>query len=217
MTAQPAPEPAPRRPRPAPSIEGAVFAHVQPEAARRLLLAGHEVFAAKGYSAATTRDIAAAAAMSPAAMYIHYRSKQDLLFHLSLLGHEACEQAVLAAVATATDPTDQLAAVAGTFAFWHAAHHTTARIVHYELSSLNRDNFDAVAAVRRRIDAVFTGIVRRGAAAGAFPVADLPGTTLALTGMCVDVARWFPTGTLNSPADVRRLYADLALRLVGAG
>ena len=111
---------------------------------------------------------------------------------------------------------EQLAAVAGMFAHWHAAHHTTARIVHHELSSLTRDNFDAVAAVRRRIDAVFADIVRRGAAAGAFPVGDLPGTTLALIGMCVDVARWFPTGTLNSPADVQRLYAALALRLVGA-
>ena len=150
-------------------------------------------------------------------MYIHYRSKQDLLFDLSLLGHEACEQAVLAAVPTATDPTDQLARGGRHVRLLARRAPHDRRIVHYELSSLNRDNFDAVAAVRRRIDAVFTDIVRRGAAAGAFPVADLPGTTLALTGMCVDVARWFPTGTLNSPADVRRLYADLALRLVGAG
>ncbi len=206
----------PARPRPAPSIEDAIFDAVQPEAARRLLLAGHEVFADNGYAAATTRQIAAAAAMSPAAMYIHYRSKQDLLFHLSLLGHEACEQVVLAALRTATEPTAQLAAVAGTFAAWHAAHHTTARIVHYELPSLWRDNFDAVAVVRRRIDATFAGIVRRGVASGEFAVSDLPGTSLAVVSLCVDVARWFPTATLHSPSDVRRLFAQLALRLVGA-
>lgn len=197
------------------SIEDAIFPHLQPAAARRLLLSAHEVFAKKGYHAATTREIAARAGMSPAAMYIHYHSKQDLLFHLSLLGHEACEQVIVSQLHAHVLPADQLAAVIGAFAGWHAAHHTTARIVHYELSSLTRDNFDAVAAVRRRIDALIAGGVRRGVESGAFRLHDVPGTALALTSMCVDVARWFPAGNLHSPADVQRLYADLALRLVG--
>ncbi len=204
-----------RQPPPVPSIEEAIFAHLQPAAARRLLLAAHEVFAHRGYHAATTREIAAGARMSPAAMYIHYRSKQDLFFHLSLLGHEACEQAITTALRSAQAPEDQLAAVIGAFAGWHAAHHTTARIVHYEIGSLTRDNFDAVAAVRRRIDRLIAGIVERGVASGAFTLTDVPGTSLAITSMCVDVARWFPTGTMHSPADVQRVYAGLALRLVG--
>lgn len=211
-------DPHPREP-PAPpaddSIEAAIFPHLKPAAARRLLLSAHNVFAKRGYAAATTRDIAAGAQMSPAAMYIHYHSKQDLLFHLSLLGHEACERVIREALLSADSPADQLATVIGEFAGWHAAHHTTARIVHYELSSLTRDNFDAVAAVRRRIDGLIAGAVRRGVDSGDFHVTDLPGTALAMTSMCVDVARWFPTGNMHSPADVRRLYADLALRLVG--
>jgi AcrR family transcriptional regulator len=204
-----------RQPPPVPSIEEAIFAHLQPAAARRLLLSAHQVFADKGYHAATTREIAAGAGMSPAAMYIHYHSKQDLLFQLSLLGHEACEQMVNAALQTVDPPEAQLPAVVGAFAGWHAAHHTTARIVHYELTSLTRDNFDAVAAVRRRIDRVIASVIERGAAAGVFRLTDLPGTALAITSMGVDVARWFPAGTLHSPLDVQRLYADLALRLVG--
>ncbi len=197
------------------SLEAAIFPHLQPAAARRLLLSAHQVFARKGYAAATTREIAAGAGMSPAAMYIHYRSKQDLLFHLSLLGHEACEQVLLTAVATAGDPAAALAAGVAALAGWHAEHHTTARIVHYELGSLNRDNFDAVAAVRRRIDGVIRHAVERGVRSGDFQVDDVAGTTLVLTSMCVDVARWFPTGTLHAPSDVRRLYGQLGLRLVG--
>jgi AcrR family transcriptional regulator len=204
----------PGRPRSAPSIEQAIFADVQPDAARRLLLAGHDVFARKGYHAATTREIAAGAQLSPAAMYIHYRSKQDLLFHLSLLGHESCEQAIISALRSAEGPAGRLAAVSGAFAGWHAAHHTTARIVHHELDALSRDNFDGVAAVRRRIDRVFLELVRDGVAAGSFEVEELAGTALAITSMCVDVARWFPAGPLHSPDDVERLYADLALRIV---
>lgn len=198
------------------SIEQAIFPHLEPAAARRLLLSAHQVFARKGYAAATTREVAAGARMSPAAMYIHYRSKQDLLFHLSLLGHEACEEVLIAARSAGTGAADRLSRMIGTFAGWHATHHTTARIVHYELSSLTRDNFDAVAVIRRRIDRLVADAVGAGVSDGSFRVTDVAGTALAMTSMCVDVARWFPAGNLHSPADVQALYGDLALRMVGA-
>ena len=58
-------------------------------------------------------------------------------------------------------------------------------------------------------------VLRRGATSGVFQLTDVPGTALAITSMCVDVARWFPTGSLHSPADVSALYSGLALRLAG--
>jgi AcrR family transcriptional regulator len=198
------------------SLEEAIFPHLRPAAARRLLLSAHQVFARKGYPAATTREIAAGAGMSPAAMYIHYRSKQDLLFHLSLLGHEACEAVLLTARAAGSTSGERLSGMIAAFAGWHATHHTTARIVHYELTSLTRDNFDAVAVIRRRIDRLIADAVATGITDGSFRLTDPDGTALAMTSMCVDVARWFPAGSLHSPADVSTLYADLALRLVGA-
>ncbi len=199
----------------APSIAEAIFPHLQPAAARRLLLSAHDVFAAKGYHAATTREIAAGAAMSPAAMYIHYRSKQDLLFQLSLLGHEACEAVITAAVAGSAGPVDQLRSMIGAFARWHAANHTTARIVQYELASLTRDHFDAVASIRRRIEKAIRSVIDDGVAQGLFALNDVAGTALAVTSLSVDVARWFPAGDLHAPADVELLYGELALRLVG--
>ncbi|WP_342215837.1 TetR family transcriptional regulator [Nocardia cyriacigeorgica] len=42
----------------------------------RLLEAAAAAFADKGFNATTTRDIAAAAGMSPAAVYVHHRSKE---------------------------------------------------------------------------------------------------------------------------------------------
>src|SRR5919109_2003429 len=61
---------------------------VTPEAARRLLVAAVEAFAERGYHATTTRDIAGRAGMSPAALYIHYKTKEELLFQISKVGHE---------------------------------------------------------------------------------------------------------------------------------
>ena len=44
----------------------------------------------------TTRDIAARAEMSPAAVYVHYASKEDLLQTLNRIGYEAGAQDVRA-------------------------------------------------------------------------------------------------------------------------
>ncbi|MGW3416419.1 helix-turn-helix domain-containing protein, partial [Streptomyces sp. NPDC000888] len=58
--------------------EAQAWAEVTPDAARRLLVAAVEAFAERGYHATTTRDIAGRAGMSPAALYIHYKTKEEL-------------------------------------------------------------------------------------------------------------------------------------------
>src|SRR5690349_19524093 len=63
--------------------------HVEPAAARRLLTGAVDAFAERGFQATTTRDIASRAGMSPAALYVHYPSKERLLFEISLYGHRA--------------------------------------------------------------------------------------------------------------------------------
>lgn len=47
-----------------------------------------EAFAERGYHATTTRDIAGRAGMSPAALYIHYKTKEELLHRISRIGHD---------------------------------------------------------------------------------------------------------------------------------
>lgn len=44
----------------------------------------------------------------------------------------------------------------------------------------------------------------------------MPGTTLAVLSLCVDVARWFSAEGARTPEEVGDLYADLVLRMVGA-
>src|SRR6201999_4471764 len=56
-----------------------LWADVTPPASRRLLLAALDAFAEHGYFATTTRQIAERANLSPAAVYIHYVSKAEML------------------------------------------------------------------------------------------------------------------------------------------
>jgi len=106
-----------------------VWEHVQPAAARRLLTGAVDAFAERGYQATTTRDIASRAGMSPAALYVHYPSKERLLFEISLYGHNAALD-VLRSADTGSAPADRLRSLVAAFTAWHAEHHTIARVVH---------------------------------------------------------------------------------------
>src|SRR6185436_5795740 len=106
------------------------------DARSRLVAAAVEAFASKGFHGTTTRDLASAAGMSPAALYVHHKSKEDLLYLISRAGHELTLRLVKDAVATSDDPVEQLLAVVRGFTVHHASGHTTARIVNYELAAL---------------------------------------------------------------------------------
>ncbi|WBQ03334.1 TetR/AcrR family transcriptional regulator [Kribbella sp. CA-293567] len=189
--------------------------HVQPAAARRLLTGAIEAFAERGFQATTTRDIASRADMSPAALYVHYPSKERLLFEISLYGHRAALE-ILSAADTAGTPTDRLRAMVAAFTAWHAEHHTIARVVQYELAALSPEHFAEVATIRRAISALIEKVLTDGVSDGTFAVPDVPGTTLALLSLSIDVARWYDPSRRPSPESLGATYADLAHRMVKA-
>lgn len=184
-------------------------------AANRLLVAARDAFAANGYKGTTTRDIAAGAGMSPAAMYIHYASKQEMLFRLSVLGHNACYASLSAAVDKGAPPRKKLRAAVYDFTVWHARHHVISRTIQYELLYLEPENLAPVAEVRKKIHGLVERIVRDGVRSGDFAVADVPMTTLAILSMVIDTVRWFPSATVSDPDALAAHYASLADVMVG--
>ncbi|WP_432095906.1 TetR/AcrR family transcriptional regulator [Streptomyces sp. bgisy100] len=192
------------------------WADISPDAARRLVIAAVEAFAERGYHATTTRDIAGRAGMSPAALYIHYKTKEELLFQISRVGHQLSLRILQDAAESAGTPADRLARAVRAFVRWHAEHHTTARVVQYELGALSEEHYTEVVALRRRTDGAVRSIIEAGVDTGDFDVPDVPGTTLAVLSLCIDVARWFNTEGRRTPDEVGDLYAALVLRMVGA-
>ena len=186
------------------------------DAPHRLLEAAADAFADRGFHATTTRDIASRAGLSPAGVYVHFASKEELLYQLSREGHEVARDMLLAAAASADSPTEALRAIMGTFARWHAEHFRVARIVQYEFGNLTPEHRDAVLALRKEIDGVVRRVVADGVASGEFEVADVRDTTLALMSMAVDVARWYDPEIKRTPEAIGAAYAELGLRLVTA-
>ncbi len=187
-----------------------------PDARTRLAAAAVEAFAARGFHGTTTRDISTTAGMSPAALYVHHRSKEELLFELARVGHLRVLELVRASVAPLTDPVDQLGQLVEDFVRDHADQHTGARVINYELSALTPEHLAEIRAIRHDIDLVVRGVLDRGVAAGVFTTPDSRMTALAILSLGIDVARWYRDEGRWTPPEVAAHYRLLALRMVGA-
>jgi AcrR family transcriptional regulator len=182
----------------------------------RLLDAAVQAFAAKGFHGTTTRDIAAGAGMSPAAVYVHHRSKEELLYVISREGHQRTLDLVREAAASADSPRSRLAAVAREFGRHHAEGHTWARIVNYELDALSPDHLEEIRTLRIGIEQEVRTTIEAGVASGDFDVVDPGMATTAVLSLGIDIARWYREDGRWTPDDVGEHMAVLALRIVGA-
>jgi AcrR family transcriptional regulator len=182
----------------------------------RLLDAAAGAFADRGFHATTTRDIASRAGLSAAGVYVHFDSKEALLYALSRRGHEAALALVHGAATGPGTSTERVARVMAAFATWHAEHYQVARVVQYEFPHLLPGHRDEVLGLRKAIDDAVREVLEEGVAAGEFEVTDVRDTALALMSLCIDVARWYSPGVRRTPERIGRTYASLGLRLLGA-
>ncbi|WP_446740505.1 TetR/AcrR family transcriptional regulator [Nocardioides sp. T2.26MG-1] len=190
-----------------------------PDARTRLAAAAVDAFAARGFHGTTTRDISTTAGMSPAALYVHHRSKEELLFELARVGHLRVldlVRASVAAVPASAGPVEQLGRLVEDFVRDHAQEHTGARVINYELAALSAEHLAEIRAIRHDIDVVVRDVLDRGVAAGVFTTPDPRMTALAILSLGIDVARWYRDEGRWTPDEVATHYRLLALRMVGA-
>ena len=72
---------------------------------------------------------------------------------------------------------------------------------------------DILRKPRFAISTLIEKVLADGVSDGSFAVDDLPGTTLAILSLSIDVARWYSPAR-RDPGSLGVLYADLALRMV---
>lgn len=187
---------------------------VDSAAAERMRRAAIEAFAESGYGGSSTRQIAKRLNMSATAIYPHYRSKEELLYAIALEGHSSLLAALQAADNPEATASDRLSAVVSAFATWHAENHKQARVVQYELHGLTEAHYRTIAPLRRRATAVISDIVQAGVASGEFQVEAVDEVVMAVSSLCVDVCRWFPSKKHYDARRLGEMYATIAARLV---
>jgi AcrR family transcriptional regulator len=184
---------------------------------RKLLVAAVENFAAKGFHGTTTRDIARAAGMSPAALYVHFPSKRDLLFKLTIAMATAMLEDLRRAQATETDPARQLRALVWSYARCNARMHTAVHVATYEFDVLSPEQQHAIVELRHQVNSIFIGSLLAGRANGQFAFADEHVVRVMIMSMCVSVATWFSAAGALSAEQLGDQYGNMVVKMVAAG
>jgi AcrR family transcriptional regulator len=206
------PGPAPKRP---------AVAREVTEAGRpgeeAILRAAIAVMAEHGYHGTSVRDIAERAELSPAAIYYHFTSKQDVLATIMERGIERLLMRTRTALAEAGEaPEDRLCAIVEVQVLFHLESQGATLLGTSELRALDEPLRSKHKAKRLKQQRLFDQVVEEGVAQGAFTTTLPREAARAIVVMCTGVASWFsPRGKLSRDQIVRR-YQRLALDMVGA-
>ena len=183
--------------------------------ARDLLNAAVRCFARNGYHGTTTRDISLGAGLSPAALYVHFSSKENVLFEIVRSAHEhALAEIRTGRLAPDLDATAALSELMSRYTTWHARHHIAARVAQLELSGLTPEHYQQVVAIRRATGELFREVVSRGVRDGSFAVTEVAPVVRAMLSLGIDLVRWYRLEDGDSPEALGQLYAQLAVRMV---
>lgn len=212
MPSTASPEPGTRRGPPSPS-RGAQA----PVGEAGILEAAIEVMAEHGYHGTSVRDIAERAGVSPAALYHHFASKQDVLATIMECGIEALLRRTRAALAAAGgDPAARLRALVEVQIMFHLQDQHGTLLGTSELRALDEPVRSRHIAKRHQQQRLFDRVVAEGAEVGAFATPFPLQASRAIVVMCTGVASWFRTRGPLSRAEMVRQYQRLALDMVGA-
>lgn len=187
-----------------------LWGSIRPGPARALVLAAVDVFAERGFHAATTRDIAARANMSPAGMYVHYRSKHAVLDAICRVGHTATLDLIRNEITRDRPSNREISQAIGTFAGWHASNSHVARVAQYQFGALEGASLTAIIDLRRATQAHLLDAIRRRPSRQPLDDDAARWLTRGLLSLAIDVCRWYEPAGRQTPAEVAAAYATLA-------
>ena len=179
------------------------------------MLAAATAFAERGFHATTTRDIAAQAGLSSAALYFYFRSKEEVLYQIAT---SALDLTIEVAATEANDPgspAERLTNLVRVLTIWHTYNSQVAHVVLYQTGALTTDHLADIAGKQREVSKIVRKVITDGVQSGDFDVPDAA-ATIAVLSLCLDVARWYRPGYRLSPQQLGDFNAATALRIAGA-
>ena len=183
----------------------------------RILQAAMTLFYARGYSATTLDDVAAALGVTKPFIYTYFRGKTDLLAALCTPTIDLSLQAVAAAASAPGSPTERLRRAMVDFTKVVLSRQANIAIFFREEKNLEPAALAEITSLRRRFDRVLSALLADGVAAGEFDIPDVSLAALAIGGMISWAYTWYrPNGRLPLEPLCEHM-AELALRMAGAG
>lgn len=125
----------------------------------KLLAAAAGLMAARGYSETSIRDVAAETGFSLGGMYYYFRNKEDLLYQIQSNTFASLLELQEATLAAGGTPAERLRRLVHNHLAWFVSHFSELKVCTFELESLGGDQYELVAALRRRYFACLAGVV----------------------------------------------------------
>lgn len=192
-----------------------LFTDIEPPVRQKLIRAAVAAFGERGYHATRTRDISAGAGISASGMYVHFGSKEEVLFEIARLGHAATAAIIAETAETIETPAGQIATMVARLSSWHAHNTAVARVITNEMQALAPEDLDQIEAMRRDSHRLLQGAIEEGIKDGSFTVDEPFSASMAIVALFTDVSRWYsPLATRNANS-LSQHYAGYALSLLG--
>lgn len=188
---------------------------VESATVRRLLLAGVEAFWRDGFHASSTRDIAKRAELSPAAVYVHFKAKEDLLFDIILYVAENLRDRLRESAAEGGTPTELLCRLVHAYVALPARMYKASLVANREFNSLTVPQRKQIVKIRDELEAIVGDCLEAGQASGEFNYENLSLTRMAVVSLCRSTLLWYsPRGKLT-PEAIGDYYVKLVIGMVG--
>lgn len=183
---------------------------------RRLLICALKLYSEVGFHGTTTREIAKRANMSPAAVYVHFKSKEEILFSIALAMSKAGIAVIHEAARRPGRPSERLYRMASVHGEFHAKMCASARVTNFELRALEPSHYRIVIGIMNSWRQLYRDCFREGMESGEFVQRDLSIVTTALASLIVGVCRWFDPSGVWTPAEIGKQTGQMALEIAYA-
>jgi AcrR family transcriptional regulator len=181
-----------------------------------IVAAAVDLFYHQGYARTTLEQVADAINVTKPAIYLHFKSKAELLADICSrairLSHDSLNRAVM----MDGTPTEKLERIACEFMATVLSHQAHAMIYSREETELTPEARESINKLRREFDRRLVEVIEAGVAAGEFTVEDVPLAALCIGGIVGWGPVWFRSNGRLTLAEVAEGAAQLVLNMVRA-
>lgn len=176
----------------------------------RIIRCTTELFARKGYHATGIQEICETVGLGRGALYHHIKSKEQLLYTISVALIEDMLERANQILVSELSPEAKLRALARQLLQNLAEHRSGWRVSLYESRALSRPLREEILNARDEYERLWSTVLADGAEDGVFKPAS-PLVLRGILGLLNSTFLWLDTEGPTHPEDVADIYLDLLL------